>query len=91
VTPVIRTQDLSKRYGAAMALDGLTLDVPEGELLALLGHNGAGKTTAMKLLLGLTRPTGGEVWVLGADRHAGGVAQRRAIGFLPRSSPSARP
>lgn len=86
MTAVIRTQGLTKRYGTATALDDLTLDVPEGELLALLGHNGAGKTTAMKLLLGLTRPSAGEAWVLGArPGTAEAVALRRDIGFLPEN------
>lgn len=86
MTPVVHTRGLIKRYGAATALDGLTLDVPEGELLALLGHNGAGKTTAMKLLLGLTRPSAGEARVLGATPGTpAAVAQRRAIGFLPEN------
>lgn len=86
MSAVIRTENLTKRYGKAMALDGLTLEVPEGELLALLGHNGAGKTTAMKLLLGLTRPSAGAAWVLGAEPGTpAAVALRRAIGFLPEN------
>jgi len=86
MTAVIRTLGLTKRYGAATALDGLSLNVPEGELLALLGHNGAGKTTAMKLLLGLTRPSGGEAWVLGARPGTPeAVARRRDVGFLPEN------
>lgn len=86
MTSVIRTQDLTKRYGAATALDGLTVDVPEAELLALLGHNGAGKTTAMKLLLGLTRASAGQAWVLGVRPGTPeAVALRRDIGFLPEN------
>lgn len=86
MSAVIRTENLTKRYGGATALDGLTIEVPEGELLALLGHNGAGKTTAMKLLLGLTRPSGGDAWVLGARPGTpGAVGLRRAIGFLPEN------
>lgn len=86
MSAVIRTESLTKRYGRATALDGLTIEVPEGELLALLGHNGAGKTTAMKLLLGLTRPSGGEAWVLGArSGTSAAVELRRAVGFLPEN------
>jgi Cu-processing system ATP-binding protein len=86
MTDVIRSAGLSKHYGATAALDGLTLDVRAGELVALLGHNGAGKTTAMKLWLGLTRPTAGAVEVLGAPPGGSrATALRRAIGFLPEN------
>ena len=61
----MRTLELTKHYGAAVALSGLTMVVPRGEVFGFLGPNGSGKTTAVKLLLGLSRPTGGEAWVLG--------------------------
>jgi Cu-processing system ATP-binding protein len=79
---VISARHLSKHYGPLKALDGLDLSVAEGEMLALLGHNGAGKTTFMKLLLGLTRPTAGQVDLLGAPP---GPRHRRDIGFLPEN------
>lgn len=56
-----------KQYGMIEALEGLDLTIGEGELLALLGANGAGKTSAVRLLLGLARPTAGEVRVFGGD------------------------
>src|SRR5438105_2728994 len=56
-----------KTYGEIEALKGLDLTIRSGELLALLGANGAGKTTAVRLLLGLAQPTAGEVRVFGAD------------------------
>ena len=62
----IRTEQLSKRYGDTLALDGLDLDVHEGEVYGYLGPNGAGKTTTIRLLLGLHRPTAGRG---GAVRH----------------------
>ena len=58
-----------KRYGSVLALDGIDLTVRKGELVSLLGHNGAGKTTAIRLLLGLSAPTAGRVRVFGADPH----------------------
>src|SRR5580704_13111352 len=59
-----------KRYGSVVALDGIDLAVRRGELVSLLGHNGAGKTTAIRLLLGLSSPTVGRARVFGADPHS---------------------
>jgi ABC-2 type transport system ATP-binding protein len=77
----VRTLELTKHYGAAVALSGLTMVVPRGEVFGFLGPNGSGKTTAVKLLLGLSRPTGGEAWVLG--RPAGDRQTRSRVGYLP--------
>jgi ABC-2 type transport system ATP-binding protein len=63
----IRTENLSKHFGRTVALDGFELDVPEGSIYGLLGVNGAGKTTAIKLLLNILRPTGGRSEVSGID------------------------
>ena len=79
--PAVRTVELTKHYGAAIALSGLTMVVPRGEVFGFLGPNGSGKTTAVKLLLGLTRPTGGGAWVLG--RRAGDRETRSRVGYLP--------
>jgi ABC-2 type transport system ATP-binding protein len=79
--PAVRTVELTKHYGSAVALSGLTMVVPRGEVFGFLGPNGSGKTTAVKLLLGLTRPTGGEAWVLG--RRAGDRETRSRVGYLP--------
>jgi ABC-2 type transport system ATP-binding protein len=77
----IRTVELSKRYGDIIALSGLTMTVPRGEVFGFLGPNGSGKTTAVKLLLGLARASSGEAWVLG--RPAGSVTSRKRVGYLP--------
>jgi ABC-2 type transport system ATP-binding protein len=66
---VIRARALEKRYGSTTALRGIDLDVPSGRILGLIGRNGAGKTTALKSILGLT-PFGGELSVLGLDPFA---------------------
>jgi ABC-2 type transport system ATP-binding protein len=73
--------ELTKRYGATLALAGLTMTVPRGQVFGFLGPNGAGKTTAVKLLLGLLPPTAGEGWVLG--RSIRDVEARRRVGYLP--------
>ncbi len=67
MTDVLTTHQLSKRYRKKLALDGLTMSVPEGGVYALLGANGAGKTTALKLLMNLHPPTAGHATVLGID------------------------
>ena len=75
----VRTKDLVKRYGPRRALDGLTLSVPNGAVMGLVGANGAGKTTWMLTVAGLLHPTSGTVDVLGigpfdAARHCGLVS-----------------
>jgi ABC-2 type transport system ATP-binding protein len=66
VTVVIHTEGLIKRYGGTVALDGLNLAVNEGEVYGYLGPNGSGKTTTIRLLLGLHRPSAAST--LGATR-----------------------
>ena len=80
-TPAIHTVELSKRFGKTVALAGLSMTVPRGEVFGFLGPNGAGKTTSVKLLLGLIAPSSGEAWVLG--RPVGDLETRRRIGYLP--------
>ena len=65
--PAVRAVGLSKRYGPVVALDGLDLVVPPGEVFGFLGPNGAGKSTTIRLLLGLARPTAGRAEVFGID------------------------
>lgn len=77
----IETQGLQKVFGENVAVRGLSLQVPRGEIFGFLGPNGAGKSTSIKMLLGLVRPTIGAATVLGAP--AGDVATRRRVGFLP--------
>ena len=79
--PAIETRELRKEFGRIVALAGLTMTVPRGEVFGFLGPNGAGKTTSVKLLLGLSRPSAGEGRVLGAP--LGDVATRRRVGYLP--------
>jgi ABC-2 type transport system ATP-binding protein len=79
--PAIQTVNLSKKFGKTVALAGLSMTVPRGEVFGFLGPNGAGKTTSVKLLLGLLKPSGGEAWLLG--RPIGDLDTRRKIGYLP--------
>lgn len=82
-TPVLRVEDLVKRYSGIDALEGVSLDLRPGERVALLGHNGAGKSTLMKLVLGLTRPSAGRITVTGAA--PGSATARAATAYLPEA------
>ena len=80
---VIRTRGLTKRYGTLTAVDNLNLAVFPGEIFGLLGQNGAGKTTAILMLLGLTEPTSGEARVMGLDPAREPRLVKRRVGYLP--------
>jgi Cu-processing system ATP-binding protein len=83
---IITFNGVTKRHGGVTSLENLHLEVQEGEVLALLGHNGAGKTTAMKLILGLIAPSEGELRVFGAAPHGAEADRlRRRLGFLPEN------
>jgi len=79
---VVRVESLSRRFGKKIALDNVTLSIPEGCVFGLVGENGAGKTTLIKLLLGLLKPASGTVRVFGSDpvKDPEGVLAR--IGYL---------
>jgi ABC-2 type transport system ATP-binding protein len=79
----IRTEGLSKHYGAVKALENLNLEVPENVVFGFLGPNGAGKTTTVKLLTGFARPTAGRAWVAGEAVGDGSLALQSKIGLLP--------
>lgn len=86
-SPVIALRGLSKRYGDVVALEGLDLEVAAGECVALIGHNGSGKTTTMRLAAGQLEPTSGSVSVAGIDIHRAPDAHRAraALAFVPDS------
>ena len=82
-SPVIEARDLTKRYGAATAVDGVSFTIAPGEIFGLLGPNGAGKTTTILMLLGLTDISGGQARVLGHDPQREPLAVKRRVGYLP--------
>lgn len=79
---VIETRNLTKRYGKQIAVDCLNLHVPNGKIYGLLGRNGAGKTTAMKMLLNLASPTGGSIRLFGEDTAETGANTWHRIGSM---------
>ncbi len=84
--PVIDVRDLRKDYGAVRAVDGLSFHVDAGEVYALLGENGAGKSTAVEILEGHRSATSGSVEVLGVDPSSAGRDFRDRIGIVLQSS-----
>jgi len=79
--PVIEIKNLAKQYGKIEALKGVSLQVEKGEIFGLLGQNGAGKTTMVKILLGITKPSFGDAKLLG--EATGEPAVRKRVGYLP--------
>jgi ABC-2 type transport system ATP-binding protein len=80
----LRASRLTKRFGALVAVDALSLEVREGEVFGLLGPNGAGKTTAINLICGLLRPDAGEVNIRGEPVRGGNPEVRRQVGMCPQ-------
>ena len=80
--PAIATSHLRKEFGALVAVDGLDLTVGRGEVLCLLGANGSGKTTTIRMLCGLLAPTSGSATVAGIDVVGDPDAVRRKIGYM---------
>ena len=81
-SPVIRLEEVSKRYGRTLALDAVSLEVGEQQIFALLGPNGAGKTTMMHILSTLLRPDSGKAFVAGIDVMRQPLQARRRLGIV---------
>jgi ABC-2 type transport system ATP-binding protein len=80
--PAVRTTDLRKVFGSLVAVDNLDLEVHRGEVFGLLGPNGSGKTTTIRMLCGLLEPTAGEAMVAGIDVARDPEGVRRRIGYM---------
>ncbi|MCA9537244.1 MAG: ATP-binding cassette domain-containing protein [Myxococcales bacterium] len=84
---MIVVQNLEKRYGAIRAVSDVSFKVAKGEIVGLLGQNGAGKTTVMKVMTGFLEPTQGTVTVGGIDVRTDRLGVQRQIGYLPENAP----
>jgi ABC-2 type transport system ATP-binding protein len=82
--PIIATEGLRKTHGKVVSLQGLTVQVPGGAI-GLLGANGAGKTSLIRLLLGLSAPSAGRAQVLGLDSRRDAIKVRQRVGYMPES------
>jgi len=80
---IIRTRGLTKRFGKSVVLDGVDLDIAPGSVTALLGRNGVGKSTLLKILVGFHLPTAGTASVMGHDPVCSGPEIRRRVGYVP--------
>jgi ABC-2 type transport system ATP-binding protein len=83
VSPILRLENLTKRYGGFTAVDGLDLEVRRGEIFGFLGPNGAGKTTTIRMVAGVLQPSAGRVLLGGEDLTTDPVAAKRKLGYIP--------
>jgi gliding motility-associated transport system ATP-binding protein len=84
---VIKAEQLTRRYGDFLAVDRVDFTIEQGEIVGLLGHNGAGKTTIMKMLTGYLEPSAGRVFVDGVDVAEQPKVVQRSLGYLSESLP----
>lgn len=87
MTAMIDLENLTKRFGGFVAVDGISLTIARGEVLGFLGPNGAGKTTAMRMVAGFLEPSAGTVKVCGFDVGTHPIEVKRRIGYLPEGAP----
>lgn len=85
--PMIEAVGLAKTYGEKVAVAGVSFSVARGETVGLLGANGSGKTTTMRMLTGATPPTSGTARVAGCDLATDSLGARKRIGYLPEAAP----
>jgi len=84
---MIELKNVTKLYHQIEAVRNLSLTVEDGEIMGLIGHNGAGKSTTLKMILGLIEPTSGQVEVMGRDMAKESVYIKQFVGYLPEESP----
>lgn len=84
---MIKLTGVTKLYKDFEAVKNLDLEVQDGEILGIIGHNGAGKSTTLKMMVGLISPTSGKVEIMGRDMEKDGTYVKRYLGYLPEESP----
>ena len=83
---MIHVSHLTKRYGTTVAVDDVSFEVPQGQIVGYLGPNGAGKSTTLKMLVGLIEPTEGKISVAGYDAATELVALKKHVGYVPEEA-----
>ncbi len=84
---MIKTDNITRKYGGFLAVDSVSFEITKGEIVGLLGHNGAGKTTIMKMLTGFLEPTSGTIEINGRSINEDMHAIQAEIGYLPENCP----
>jgi ABC-2 type transport system ATP-binding protein len=84
---MIQLTDVTKSYDNTNVVDHLNLQIASGEIIGLIGHNGAGKSTTLKMIAGLIEPTSGRVQVMGHDMQKESIKVKQKMGYLPEESP----
>lgn len=84
---MIRIDALTRTYDDFTAVDQVSFEIDKGQIVGLLGHNGAGKTTIMKMITGYLEPSGGSIFIDGLNVMEHGIETRRLIGYLPENCP----
>ena len=83
---MIQLENVTKRYDDTIVVDRLSLQIHPGEIVGIIGHNGAGKSTTLKMMAGLVEPTSGHVQVMGHDMQRESIKVKGRIGYLPEES-----
>lgn len=84
-SPIIEVKDLKKHFGTVKAVDGISFEVQPGECFGLLGRNGAGKSTTIKMLIGLISPDSGIARINGYDLREDALGVRSSVGYVAQS------
>ena len=84
---MIELENVTKLYQQIVAVQDLNLTIEDGEIMGIIGHNGAGKSTTLKMILGLVAPTSGQVKVMGRDMAKESTYIKQFVGYLPEESP----
>src|ERR1700761_7870931 len=82
---MISAQQLTKRFGAQIAVSALSFEIPTGQIVGFLGPNGAGKSTTLRMLTGMTKPTSGSATICGFDLEREPIEVKKRVGFVPDS------
>src|SRR5262249_44966507 len=82
---MVSLNQLTKRFGSQTAVDGISFEIPPGQIVGFLGPNGAGKTTTLKMLTGMIEPTSGTASICGFDLRREPIEVKRNVGFVPES------
>ena len=81
--PILKIEKLTKKYGKTYALNGLDMEVKKGDIYGFVGPNGAGKTTTLRIISGLLKSDGGDLWLDGVRTTKNILKQKSLIGFVP--------